>query len=158
MDIINNRRNKSTVFILPLLYPDIKFTDVLFEHFISCYISDVTMPNPEDSLIIEFDDNVARFRFPEDKLEDYKKIMRSQYSEISDESKRNILYFWQVDDSSYLYSVLYKTQKILDYWTVKTGKEILPSKEKEYWPKFNTYEETRGLNTLYRMFSFKLIK
>ncbi len=158
MDIINNKKNKSTIFILPLLYPEIDYTNILFEHFINCYISDVHEIDPENSLIIEFDDNVARFRIPGEVLSDYKKILRSQYSEITDKSKQQILYFWKQDEQSHLYSVLYKTQKILDYWSKKTKKEIYPSKDKEYWPKFNMYEETRGLSTLYKMFNFNLIK
>ena len=158
MDIINNKKNKSTIFILPLLYPEIDYTNVLFEHFINCYISDVHAIDPENSLIIEFDDNSARFRVPIELLGDYKKIIRSQYSEITNESKQQIVYFWKENDDSYLHSVLHKTQKILDYWSKKTNMEIFPSKEKEYWPKFNTYEETRGLNTLYKMFNFNLIK
>lgn len=158
MDIINNKKNKSTIFILPLLYPEIDYTNILFEHFINCYISDVHAPDPENSLIIEFDDNIARFRIPEEVLDDYKKIIKSQYSEITNESKLQIINFWKEDEESYLHSVLYKTQKILDYWSKKTNREIHPSEDKEYWPKFNTYEETRGLNTLYKMFNFNLIK
>lgn len=158
MDIIHNKKSKSTVFILPLLYPEIKYTDVLFEHFINCFISDANSLDIINSLIIEFDDNICRFRLPEEILEDYNKILHSQYSELSDQSKKNILYFWQVGEDSYLYSVLYKTQKILDYWSNKSGKEIFPSNSKEYWPKFNTYEETRGLSTLYKQINFNLLK
>jgi hypothetical protein len=158
MDILKNRFNKTTIFILPLLYPGIKYTDVIFDHFINTFISDVHSPDPEDSVIIEFDDNIARFRMTQDFIADYKKIMQSKYSEISEIAKEVILYFWQEDKESYLYSVLYKTNKILDYWSTKSGKTIYPQKDKEYWPKFNTYEETRGLNHLYRMFNFNLIK
>jgi len=158
MDIINNKKSKTTIFILPLLYPGIKSTDVLFEHFINSFISDVHCPDPEDSVIIEFDDNQARFRMTNEFLSDYKKILQSRYSEISDAAKEAILYFWQEDDSSYLYSVLYKTSKILDYWTKVSGKDIQPSLDKEYWPKFNIYQETRGLNNLYKMFNFNLLK
>jgi len=157
MDIIDIKKSKSTIFILPLLYPEIKYTDVLFEHFINCFISDVNSPLPDKSLIIEFDDNICRFRLPEEILEEYYKILHSQYSKLSNESKKNILYFWQVEEDSYLYSILYKTQKILDYWATKSGKEIFPSDSKEYWPKFNTYEETRGLSTLYKQFNFNLL-
>jgi hypothetical protein len=158
MDIVNNRWNKSTIFILPLLYPDIKFTDVLQENFINCYISDVILQEPQDSLIIEFDNNIARFKFPEDKLDDYSLIKRSKYSKISNSSKQNIIYFWEEDKDSYLYSILYKTKKVLDYWAKKSNTIIHPSKEKEYWPKFNLYEETRGISSLYKQFNFNLIE
>jgi len=158
MDITNNRWNKSTIFILPLLYPNITYKSVIFEHFINCYISDIYRIDPEDSLIIEFDNNLARFRIPEHKLEDYKKIIRSQYSKISDKSKKDILCFWEENKFSYLYSILYKTKKILDYWSNKINKPVYASEEKEYWPKFNSQEETYGLNSLYKMFNFNLIK
>jgi len=158
VDIINNKWSKSTIFILPLLYPDIKFTDVLQENFINCYISDILMTEPQDSLIIEFDNNIARFKLPEDKLDDYSLIKRSKYSKISNSSKQNIIYFWEEDKDSYLYSILYKTKKILDYWSKKANKRIYASKDKEYWPKFNLYEETRGMSSLYKQFNFNLIK
>jgi len=150
MDIINNKWTKSTIFILPLLYPDIKFTDVLQEDFINCYISDVKYPEIEDSLIIEFHNNIASFKIPEEIKEDYKLILQGKYSKISELSKQQILYFWNEDVFSYLYSILYKTNKILKYWEEKTHKEIYKSSSKEYFPKFNTYEETRGLSSLYK--------
>lgn len=159
MDIIDIKKSKSTIFILPLLYPEIKYTDVLFEHFINCYISDERDIVPDNSLIIEFDDNVCGFRLPEELIEDYNKILHSQYSEISNESKIRILYFWQADTDSYLYSVLYKTSKILEYWSKKTNKEVHASKDKEYWPKFNIQEETRGgINHTHKSFNLKLIE
>src|SRR5208337_232207 len=134
MDIFSNRKwNKSTLFILPLLYPGIQFTDVIFENFINCYISDTAFPDPENSLIIEFDDNICRFRVNKEYLEDYKKILRSQYSKISDEAKQIILYFWKEAEDSYLYSVLYKTDKILDYWRKKSSDGLIQaSEDKEY--------------------------
>lgn len=151
MDIINNRKSKSTIFILPLLYPGIEFTDVIYENFINCYVQDTSHPEPENSLTIEFDNNICQFRIPKEYLEDYKKILRSQYSKISDECKQIILYFWKEAEDSYLYSVLYKTDKILEYWKKKANPDISiqSSDEKEYWPKFNLYEETKGLNHLY---------
>jgi hypothetical protein len=157
MDIIYNKKSKSTIFILPLLYPGIKFTDVLADNFINCYIQDTVYPDPEDSLIIEFDDNIARFRMTKEYIADYKKIIKSQYSKLSDNAKETILYFWQQNKDSYLHSVLYKTNKILDYWSKKSDKKIEASTEKEYWPRFNLYEETRGLNHLYKSFHLNLI-
>ena len=158
MDIVNNKKSKTTIFLLPLLYPELIYTDVLFEHFINCFISDSNRPEPENSIIIEFDDNVARFRLPEDIIPERDLIVKSQYSKLSDKSKQQILYFWKEDNESYLYSVLYKTNKILDYWSKKSGLVLYPSKEKEYWPKFNTQQETRGMGSLYRMFNFNLLK
>ncbi len=158
MDIINNRGNKSTIFILPLLYPGIQFSDVIYENYINSYVSDIIQQEPENSVIIEFDNNICRFRIPKEYLDDYKKIIKSQYSQISNEAKEITLYFWNQDKNSYLYSVLYKTNKILDYWRKKfKDVNIQASDEKEYWPKFNLYEETRGLNHLYKMFNFNLL-
>lgn len=156
MDVINNRWNKSTIFILPLLYPDIKYTSVIFQNFINCYISDITSEELDYSLTIEYDDNIAKFNIPEDKIDDYLLIKKSRYSKISDTSKQDILYFWEESKDSYLYSILYKTQKILDYWAKESNLTMHPSKDKEYWPKFNLYEESRISNYspgLYKMFN-----
>ena len=158
MDIINNKKSKSTIFILPLLYPGIQFTDVLTDNFINCFISDIRYQDLGNGLVIEFDNDIVRFSIPKDIYKDYKKILQSKYSKISDESKEQILYFWNLDETSYLYSVLYKTNKILDYWSTKTEKQIHASSEKEYWPKLNIYEETRGMGSLYKMFNFNLTK
>jgi hypothetical protein len=148
MDIIYNKKSKTTIFLLPLLYPEIKYTNILFEHFIDCYISDIYNPEPEDSIIIEFDNNTARFRLPEDIISEKNLIIKGRYSKLSNISKHNILYFWDESVDSYLYSVLYKTDKILQYWTAKAGQTLHPSKEKEYWPKFNFLQETKGARTL----------
>jgi hypothetical protein len=153
MDIVNNKKSKTTIFLLPLLYPELIYTDILFEHFINCFISDSNRPEPENSIIIEFDDNVARFRLPISIIPERDLIVRSQYSKLSDESKEQILYFWKEDNTSYLYSVLYKTNKILDYWSKKSGQVLYPSKDKEYWPKFNTQQETRGMSSSYQTFN-----
>ena len=153
MDIINNKKSKTTVFVLPLLYPELKYTDVLFEHFVDCFISDIYRPEPDNSIIIEFDNNIARFRLPEDIITEKDLIVKSQYSKLSNLSKQQIIYFWNEDNNSYLYSVLYKTQKILDYWTAKAGQALYPSNQKEYWPKFNVSQETRGTSKIHQTFN-----
>jgi len=154
MDIINNKKSKTTIFLLPLLYPKIKYTDVLFEHFINCFISDTNTPEPDNSIIIEFDNNIARFRLPEDIISEKDLITKSQYSKLSNISKKQILFFWNESKDSYLYSVLHKTKKILDYWSEKSGQKLYPSKEKEYWPKFNLQQETRGTGNIYKALNF----
>lgn len=157
MDIINNKKSKTTIFLLPLLYPEIDYTNLIFDNFINCYISDSKIIEPENSIIIEYDNNVARFRLPEYIIPERDLIVAGKYSKLSNKSKQQILYFWKEDNTSYLYSVLYKTQKILDYWTAKTDKILYPSTEKEYWPKFNIQKETRGLGSLHNIFNFKLV-
>src|SRR4030042_4960678 len=141
MDIINNKKSKTTIFILPLLYSDTKYTQVLTDNFINCYILD-------NNIIIEFDNDIVKFKIPQEFTDDYKKITKSLYSKISDKSKEQILNFWDEDKSSYLYSVLYKTKRVLNYWQSKTDKKLHLSKEKEYWPKFNIIEESYGMLNL----------
>jgi predicted AlkP superfamily phosphohydrolase/phosphomutase len=158
MDIISIKKSKTTIFLLPLLYPGIQHTAILFDHFIDCYISDSKMIEPENSIIIEFDDNQARFRLPKEVVPERDLIVKSKYSNLSYKSKQQILYFWQEDETSYFHSVLYKTQKILDYWSKKADKVLYPSLEKEYWPKFNLQQETKNMGSLYNMFNFKLLE
>ena len=52
MDILNNKKSKSTIFILPLLYPGIQFTDVLTDNFINCFISDIRYQDLGNGLVI----------------------------------------------------------------------------------------------------------
>jgi hypothetical protein len=158
MDIIDIKKSKTTIFLLPLLYPEITYTALIFDNFTNCYISDSKMIDPENSIIIEYDNNIARFRLPKDIIPERDLITRSKYSKLSDKSKQQILYFWQEDKNSYFHSVLYKTQKILDYWSAKANKVLYPSLEKEYWPKFNLQQETRNMGSLYNMFNFKLLE
>lgn len=158
MDIDKIKKTKSTIFVLPLLYNGATYKDVWFDNFINCYITEHDKPNPENSLIIEYDNDVVRFRVNKDRLDDYNKIRRGEYSLLSDEAKQRILHFWQEDETSLMYSVLYKTEKILDYWSKITGNQVYPSESKEYWPKFNSLNETKGLSTLYNAYNFNLIK
>jgi hypothetical protein len=136
MDIINNERSKTTIFILPLLYLDYKFTEIITKNFSNCYICN------EDKVIIKYDNNIVEIYISDELINDYKKIIRSKYSKISDKSKQRILNFWNEDETSYLYSILYKTIKILNYWQSKTSKKLYQSKDKEYWPRFNINEES----------------
>lgn len=159
MDITENRYNKSTIFLLPLLYPSITYKDIIQDHYINSFISDTNTSFPNDVLVIEYENNVAHFKIPQEYLDDYRKILKGQYSQITDKSKNIIIKFWKESKKSYLYSILYRTDKILKYWSNKTNRIITASPDKEYWPPFNMNEEIRGIrNTLSKYVNFNLIK
>lgn len=154
MDIFDSkRRNKTTIFVLPLIFSNISYKTILQDHFIMSYLTEDLYEEPADGIIIEYDQDVVTFKIPNDKLKDYKLIINSQYSQISEESKQIILSFWEETKNSYLYSVLYKTNKILDYWNKKFP-EFQIVNITEYYPKFNMIDETRNAYVLRTSYKF----
>ncbi len=66
------------------------------------------------------------------------------YSEFSDRYKKEILYFWGHDfsDNNVMYSILFKTELVLNE-VMRTQVEPLSTKESsEYWPRPNINDET----------------
>ena len=151
MDILQHRWNKTVTFILPLVFQDLTYKDVIFEDFINCYYADVNNTDIVNSVIIEFENSSTHFKIPEYFIDDYKKIINSQYSKISNKSKKIILNFWKQDKKSYLYSVLYKTDKIISYWESKSNIPVSTSEDKEYWPLFTDDKELKGYKSLFKI-------
>lgn len=150
MDIINNRYNKSTVFLLPLIYPTVTYKGVLFDGFINCYYADVDNDDIVNSVIIEYDTNIVHFRVPDEFIDDYKLIIAGKYSKISNRAKRAILHFWELDNKSYLYSLLHRTDKILKYLENKTKTVLTITDDTEYWGNFEESKELRGFQQLFK--------
>lgn len=65
-----------------------------------------------------------RYKFDKD----YKEIMNGNYSEISDNTKKFILEFWNRDENYSLYSILYNT----DIKYSKASEEIIPEEDIVY--------------------------
>jgi hypothetical protein len=80
--------------------------------------------------------------------EDYEKIIRGEYSTISEKAKNRILSFWEEDNNSLIWGVLYKKgDKVRKYYQKVLGTKIYGSwtREKEWWIPFNIPDEILGL-------------
>jgi len=138
MDILNYNKTQTTQFILPLLFRDKKFTQVItdFDSLINGYIADFDRPNYDNKIILVFknkqnglptenmiehytktikdgeDSNeifVYVYDLPNDYQEDYTFFLLGKYSRFSDDAKKKILNFWDADENTLLYGALYRT-------------------------------------------------
>ena len=73
------------------------------------------------------------FNVPEEHEEDYQLFLQGRYSQFSEYLKQKILAFWQFDENSLFYSILYKTEKINKYWEESEEDREDVCIEGEYW-------------------------
>lgn len=148
---------------------DSYFITPLFEN---CYIGDVGHPELENKIFLLYnykmtvqfvkferslellpeyktdydyaDEHQVMYVFdvPEEHETDYQLFLEGRYSEFSDLLKQKILNFWGFDEDSLFYSLLYKTDKILEHWTSTETDYTLTSAEGEYWAKPVLMQET----------------
>ena len=74
------------------------------------------------------------FKIPENLYNNYVKFLQGRYSEFDVMYKLQILKFWNLDrdDDNLLMSILFKTDKIINYWKTKKNKNNLCFTG-EYW-------------------------
>ena len=154
-------KNLTYTFLLPCLHDKIpskdlqKFTNSIEQ----CYL-DIDADNNKYDLILtiksdinEKDDdlfsdslflrceNDVRVSIPDKYIPDVINFTKGLYSKLSGELKLNIVKFHNLDDESLLWSILFRTQKIKDYW-VNQGCDITKWKEGcEYWIRPNLKKE-----------------
>lgn len=103
---------------MPIVFSDKKHSDIVDKNFINAYIADFDFPEFDDQVTIVRHREVKRYEVPQEYFEDYVKIQAGAYRETSVKYKELITSFWEVDDKSKLYEILYKD---------KTDKELLPA-------------------------------
>jgi hypothetical protein len=124
----NNNRFQDKIMIAYKFEPSIPFIE--FEKELS--------KNPYIRYGEEYDydeKNVVMYVFnvPKEHMEDYYLILDGKYSEISNILKLKILKFWGENEISLLYSILFKTEKIKEFWE-KTDKNYkIFCADEEYW-------------------------
>lgn len=129
MNPIKIRSTITTKFIMPMLFSkDESYKNILSNTFINAYLADFDKPEYDDHILLVFEedsevpggfkaayiegDNVVyAYDIPEEWSEDYFTIMVGAYSEISNAYKQHLLNFWQEDESSDLYKILYKKEE-----------------------------------------------
>lgn len=124
MNPLELNKNVSTIFILPMVFEDLKYDQIVTKDFKNAYVADFSRPEFDDDLILVFKeissiqrdakatyevkgDIVEVYEIPDKYLAEYFKIYAGQYSEISEELKQIILKFWDEDEESLLYKILY---------------------------------------------------
>jgi len=75
------------------------------------------------------------FDVPEEHIDDYQLFLDGKYSEFSESLKEKILKFWGFKEGSLFHSILYKTERVLEYWKDQNVDYRLNAAEGEYWPK-----------------------
>jgi|GEM_PF-3078534 hypothetical protein len=172
MDIVKfTNYTNTTKFILPLLFDDETKYHVLLQNlFINAYIADMSHQENDDNIHLLFadypsltfqknlTDPISEYRYKDGYVlvyplnkkwnKDYEKIIRSEYSKISEHAKERILTFWDEDDTSVLYGILYKKKKYLQKYfeeILKVNTSIYWSNTKEWWLNFKITDEILGL-------------
>lgn len=155
----------STLFLLPLIGIDKKV--MINEHFLSTYIIDYKFLNMSYYISIAYkknndllethkslygtvsklhDSNIFYyFGLPEENYSDYDKFLTGRYSTFSKEAKEKIIKFWNANNLSLIYGVLYKTNfaKLLYLNNIgKYGTTNINKSNFEYWNKPNISKET----------------
>jgi len=133
MDPFKGNHNDTTKFLLPILFPDLTHDKLFSNYFEQAYIGSLDTDTLDDTIILKFQeedsmedfisdntiyhkDNIVAYAIPDELNEEYERFLSGKYSKFKEESKQNILDFWDEEKTSLLYGILYKTEE---------GKEIL---------------------------------
>jgi hypothetical protein len=161
----------TTKFILPLLFDNnTRYHELLKNFFINAFIADMANKENDDKIHLLFADYpslsltqklsniITEYRYKDGYVlvyplnlefeEDYEKIIRGEYSTISEKAKNRILSFWEEDNNSLIWGVLYKKgDKVRKYYQKVLDTKIYGSwtREKEWWIPFNIPDEILGL-------------
>ena len=166
-----SKYTNTTKFILPLVFDNTtRYHKLLDNFFINAYIADMANKENDDKIHLLFadypsltltqkmTDPIIEYKYGdgyvlvcplENKwIDDYGKLIRGEYSTISQNAKNRILFFWDEDDNSLLYGVLYKKGNAVQ----KYVQEVLGLKHtepftmtKEWWFDFKILDEILGL-------------
>jgi len=170
MDILRYNFTYTTKFILPLIFKEFTNYNRLFNtSFINAYIADMAKNNddkihllfaeypsltfqellPESIEEYEFGDGyyVLVYDIPQEYKEDYLKFLTGDYSKFSNDAKCKIVSFWQIDNKTLLWGVLYKEgNKVKKFYKDKLNEnldEFAPSAE--WWAPPKIEQEILGL-------------
>lgn len=163
--------NNTTRFLLPMLYfKDLKHTDILTDYFIKAYIADIDHPENDGKLSIKYmtHDNIPKqlgdnvyydeydnsfivvVDIPEKQLPNYYKILTGDYSDLTDEYKQAILAFWEENNKSILYGILYKVKDLVREMIMEKAGTIPEemSVKSEFWNAPKLHKEILGMEKI----------
>ena len=145
--------NKTTTFLLPLLFPSSTHDEIFSNYFKQAYLG--LLDDPDDleyNIVLEFDkdkitedhiddflnnmepygelkerkDNLLTFVFMDEHNKfQYEHFIKGSYSKLADHVKKTILEFWKEEDTSLLYGILHNLSAIVDKYTPHLNNEII---------------------------------
>ena len=176
MDPLELKVNLTTVFMLPvLLNKGLKHSDILTDTFINTYMADLNKPEKDNSLIIRYatitnlphwtdnyeinspqlyateDEEIMVVEdIPDNFIEDYHKFLIGDYSKFSEDYKKQVLDFWEANEDTLIFGVLYRSGKeIKDFWReeLDTDLDIFMNvpEDTEYWRPPKLEQEIFGM-------------
>jgi len=161
--------NKTTVFLLPIMFPDSTHDEIFSNYFKQAYIGLLDEDSIDHSLVLEFDDdktsddviedfisnipargevkgksaNLVEYIFTDelDKFQ-YEHFLKGSYSKFNEATKENILDFWKEEKGSLLHAILYNDSEKVNEFTPHLNKDIideLKDTNGESWPAPNLF-------------------
>jgi hypothetical protein len=166
------QKTNTTKFILPLLFDEKTNWRELYENrFVNAYIYDMANDDNHDKIHLLFAEYpslsflqnlknpISQYQYIDGFVivyplelkweKDYIKLIEGEYSKICEEAKSRLLSFWEEDNHSLMWCVLYKEgNAVRKYFEKIIGKEIYEpwTKEKEWWLPFKFIDEILPLN------------
>ena len=130
---MNLMYTNTTKFIIPMLFSDSNYTEVLNKYFIDSYSFDYYEPNYDNKIIIVKENNEAPrtdhspismykrqnqycfvYDIPDEFKDDYDYIVKGRYNLISEECRDRILKFWdEIDIFTIKYNFIREVYRVV---------------------------------------------
>jgi hypothetical protein len=162
MDILKKNKTSTSQFLMPLLFENKQFNKIIpdYDTFINAYIADFDKPKHDNRIILVFKtkqkdlpelnriDSYTKkvkdaevhcyvYDIPDDLSENYTHWLLGKYSLMTDRAKKIILNFWECDNKTLLYGVLYKTGEVVPKFMKKNFNtkidKIWSNDDNEWW-------------------------
>lgn len=168
MNPIELNVNKTTTFLLPMLFPTSTYNEIFSNYLKQAYIGLLDNPNePAYTILLEFDKENITPELIEDIINnlqpqgevanvtentiefevfnttDYDTFLKGKYSQFTDEYKQTILEFWTHEDGkSLIRGILDNDKEVVDEYTPHLNREIIQELQEvheESWPPPNLF-------------------
>lgn len=172
MDILAYNKTSTSQFIMPLLFGNKKFNEIItdFESFVNAYIADFDKPENDNKIILVFNEKQKElpelnmtdhytktikdeelffyvYEIPESLSDNYTYWLMGKYSLFTKEAKDTILNFWDAGENTLLYGALYKTGDAIKNFYKNNFKKKLDkwtNEDEEWWIEPSLSKEIYG--------------
>jgi len=140
MNPFNLPLNNTTIFLLPLMFPELKYDKDFKNHLKQAYLGTLDSNNIDKyTLLLKFINTKEELQFDTDfEKSQYDTFIKGEYDSFSNKYKQTILDFWEEDENSLLDLILNgEKDKILYDFTDKIDKDIIEQIKEtlhEAWP------------------------